>query len=64
MSNENSKTALEEIIRQRGSYLAFLPFLHVAKDRAKLLNEIRNLTNQITQKTNEKLGNRPTVRTE
>jgi hypothetical protein len=53
----NEKTALDELIRQRGSYLAFLPFLHVEKDREKLLKEIKNLTNQITKKTNEKLGN-------
>lgn len=56
--NNEEKTALEELIRQRGSYLAFLPFVHIAKDREKLLNEIKNLTTQITKKTNEKLGNR------
>ena len=63
MNNNEEKTALEEIIRQRGSYLAFLPFVLVPKDRVKLIAEIRNLTTQITQKTNEKLGNKPTGRT-
>jgi hypothetical protein len=43
----NEEPTLDELVRQRGSYLAFLPFTHTENDRTKLLNEIRSITDQI-----------------
>lgn len=53
-SLSKQKNALDELTRQRVSYLAFLPFVYIPKDRKNLLNEIRKLAKNIID---EKLRN-------